>query len=62
MSASETFIDPDLSHIDEVITVRIFSDVRARVKDVVASSKVVFESESHFYRVAIMKLLEEYEK
>lgn len=62
MSASETFTLPDLSHIDEVITVRIFSYVRAQVQDVVSANKIVFKTESDFYRIAIMKLLEEYEK
>ncbi len=42
------------------VTFRLFSDVRDRVKDIV-SHNAKYQNESHFYRAAAMKLINEEE-
>jgi hypothetical protein len=45
--------------LEEVVSFRLFSNVRTDVQAAVKDNPTMFENESHFYRVATMKLLRE---
>lgn len=47
-----------LDSFETVVSFRLFDDVRAQVLDAVKNDGR-FENESHFYRSAVMKLLNE---
>jgi hypothetical protein len=42
---------------EEVVSFRLFNTVREDVRKAVAQNPAAYENESHFYRVAVMKLL-----
>ncbi len=48
--------------LEEVVSFRLFSDVRNEVIGIVNDNKELFDSESHFYRVAVLNLIRKFKK